>query len=143
MAYKEAAFTIDDIIVSEYTAMVIGMAMRQSVNEEYQEEARKLQIVRGAIQTLSFSELEAVTHIFSELNGTEGVLVASKIADRVGITRSVIVNALRKFESAGVIESRSSGMRGTYIKILNDAVFDEIAAYQEENGKRRTAAAKR
>jgi len=34
-------------------------------------------------------------------------------------------------------------MRGTYIKILNDAVFDEIAAYQEENGKRRTAAAKR
>ena len=99
--------------------------------------------MRGAIQTLSFSELEAVTHIFSELNGTEGVLVASKIADRVGITRSVIVNALRKFESAGVIESRSSGMRGTYIKILNDAVFEEIAAYQEENGKRRTAAAKR
>ena len=52
--------------------------------------------------------------------------MASKIADRVGITRSVIVNALRKFESAGVIESRSSGMKGTYIKVLNDVVFDEI-----------------
>ena len=50
----------------------------------------------------------------------------SKIADRVGITRSVIVNALRKFESAGVIESRSSGMKGTYIKVLNDVVFDEL-----------------
>ena len=69
---------------------------------------------------------EAVTHIFHELKGSEGILVASKIADRVGITRSVIVNALRKFESAGVIESRSSGMRGTYIKVLNDAVFEEI-----------------
>jgi len=45
-------------------------------------------------------------HIFEELGGTEGCLVASKVADRVGITRSVIVNALRKFESAGVIESR-------------------------------------
>ena len=56
----------------------------------------------------------------------EGVLVASKIADRVGITRSVIVNALRKFESAGVIESRSSGMKGTYIHVLNDVVFEEI-----------------
>ena len=54
------------------------------------------------------------------------MLVASKIADRVGITRSVIVNALRKFESAGVIESRSSGMKGTYIKVLNPAVFDEL-----------------
>ena len=58
--------------------------------------------------------------------GKEGILVASKIADRVGITRSVIVNALRKFESAGVIESRSSGMKGTYIKVLNDVVFDEL-----------------
>ena len=52
--------------------------------------------------------------------------MASKIADRVGITRSVIVNALRKFESAGVIESRSSGMTGTYIKVLNDVIFDEL-----------------
>ena len=75
---------------------------------------------------MSFSELEAITHILNELNGNEGVLVASKVADRVGITRSVIVNALRKFESAGVIESRSSGMKGTYIKVLNDVVFDEL-----------------
>ena len=69
-------------------------------------------------------------HIFEELNGNEGLLVASKIADRVGITRSVIVNALRKFESAGIIESRSSGMKGTYIKVLNDVVFDEIRKVQ-------------
>ena len=34
-------------------------------------------------------------------------LQARITADRVGITRSVIVNALRKLESAGVIESRS------------------------------------
>ena len=61
-----------------------------------------------------------------KLEGNEGILVASKIADRVGITRSVIVNALRKFESAGVIESRSSGMKGTYIKVLNDVVFEEL-----------------
>ena len=70
--------------------------------------------------------MEAIIHIFDELEGEEGILVASKIADRVGITRSVIVNALRKFESAGVIESRSSSMKGTYIKVLNDAVFDEL-----------------
>ena len=47
------------------------------------------------------------------------------------ITRSVIVNALRKFESAGVIESRSSGMKGTYIKVLNDAVFGEMDKLKE------------
>ena len=119
-------YDIDDIIVSEYGTTVVGLEMMRSVNEENVEENRKVQVVKSAFNTLSFSELEAITHIFDELDGDEGILVASKIADRVGITRSVIVNALRKFESAGVIESRSSGMKGTYIKVLNDYIFDEL-----------------
>ena len=119
-------YDIDDIILSEYGTTVVGLEMMRSVNEENAEEQRKVQIVKSAINTLSFSELEAIVHIFDELDGKEGILVASKIADRVGITRSVIVNALRKFESAGVIESRSSGMKGTYIRVLNDVVFDEL-----------------
>lgn len=127
------SYEIDDIILSEYGTTVVGLEMMRSVNEENAEETRKVQIVKSAISTLSFSELEAITHIFEELEGNEGILVASKIADRVGITRSVIVNALRKFESAGVIESRSSGMKGTYIKVLNDVVFDELNALKKEN----------
>lgn len=129
--YKSISqYSIDDIILSEYGTTVVGLEMMRSVNEENAEENRKIQIVRSAISTLSFSELEAITHIFDELDGNEGILVASKIADRVGITRSVIVNALRKFESAGVIESRSSGMKGTYIKVLNDVVFEELKKMQ-------------
>lgn len=119
-------YDIDDIILSEYGTTVVGLEMMRSVNEETAEEQRRVQIVKSAINTLSFSELEAVVHIFKELDGMEGVLVASKIADRVGITRSVIVNALRKLESAGIIESRSSGMKGTYIRVLNDIVFEEL-----------------
>ena len=118
----EQPYDIDDIILTEYGTTVVGLEMLRSVNEESAEENRKIQIVKSAISTLSFSEL----------GGKEGILVASKIADRVGITRSVIVNALRKFESAGVIESRSSGMRGTYIKVLNDVVFDELEQVKRE-----------
>ena len=133
--YKtDEPYSIDDIILSEYGTTVVGLEMMRSVNEENAEENRKINIVRSAVGTLSFSELEAILHIFDELNGDEGILVASKIADRVGITRSVIVNALRKFESAGVIESRSSGMKGTYIKVLNDAVFDELTEVRKQRG---------
>ena len=128
-------YEIDDIILSEYGTTVVGLEMMRSVNEENAEENRKIQIVKSAISTLSFSELEAITHIFEELDGNEGILVASKIADRVGITRSVIVNALRKLESAGVIESRSSGMRGTYIKVVNDVIYDEIATIKKRRFK--------
>ena len=130
---SDSQYDIDDIILSEYGTTVVGLEMMRSVNEENAEETRKVQIVKSAISTLSFSELEAIIHIFEELDGNEGILVASKIADRVGITRSVIVNALRKFESAGVIESRSSGMKGTYIKVLNDVVFDELKAIKASN----------
>lgn len=126
-------YDIDDIILCEYGSTVVGLEMLRAVNEESAEENRKVAVVKSAISTLSFSEMEAITHIFDELNGMEGILVASKIADRVGITRSVIVNALRKFESAGVIESRSSGMKGTYIKVLNDVVFDEIEELKNQS----------
>ena len=125
-------YDIDDIILCEYGTTVVGLEMLRAVNEENAEESRKVAVVKSAISTLSYSEMEAITHIFDELGGAEGILVASKIADRVGITRSVIVNALRKFESAGVIESRSSGMKGTCIRVLNDVVFDEVAKLKNQ-----------
>ena len=131
--YKyENDYDIDDIILCEYGTTVVGLEMMRSVNEENVEENRKVQVVKSAFNTLSFSELEAITHIFDELEGNEGILVASKIADRVGITRSVIVNALRKFESAGIIESRSSGMKGTYIKVCNEFAYEEIRKMKEK-----------
>lgn len=129
---NDREFNIDDIILTEYGTTVVSLEMLRSVNEENAEEVRKEAIVKSAISTLSFSELEAITHIFEELDGNEGVLVASRVADRVGITRSVIVNALRKFESAGVIESRSSGMKGTYIRVVNDVIFDELEKLKKD-----------
>jgi len=119
-------FSEDDLVLGEYGATVVAIEMMRNKAEQAEEEARRKAAVQVALGTLSYSELEAVRHIFEELSGQEGLLVASKIADRVGITRSVIVNALRKFESAGVIESRSLGMKGTHIKILNDYLLDEI-----------------
>lgn len=130
---EDKLYTIDDIILSEYATTVVGLEMMRSVNEESAEEDRKLSIVHSAINTLSTSEQEAIIHVFKELDGKDGILVASKIADRVGITRSVIVNALRKFESAGVIETKSSGMKGTNIKVLNEYVYKEIISLQDNN----------
>ncbi len=125
-------YAIDDIILCEYGATVVGLEILRSDNEEDAQESRKEQDIQAAFAALSFTERQAISHVFEELGGTEGILITSRIADRVGITRSVIVNALRKFESAGIIESRSSGMRGTYIKVVNDCLFDEIEKMNEE-----------
>ena len=125
-------YDIDEIILAEYGATVVGLEMVRALSEENAEEERKERVVEGAMEALSQSELRALKHIISELDGYEGVLVASKIADRVGITRSVIVNALRKLESAGVIISRSSGMKGTYIRIVNEYLFDALEETEED-----------
>ena len=126
VAKFSAKFSADDLVLAEYGATVVGMKFSRDRSGEIEEEARKKATVQVALATLSYSELEAVVHILKELDGNEGLLVASKIADRVGITRSVIVNALRKLESAGVVESQSLGMKGTFIKVLNDHLLDEL-----------------
>ncbi len=127
LARFDEEFVAEDLILGEYGATVVGMEILRSKAEKIEEEARNKAVVQLALGTLSYSEMEAVEHIFEELDGDEGLLVASKIADQLGITRSVIVNALRKFESAGVIESRSLGMKGTYIKVKNPYLLEQLA----------------
>lgn len=125
------SYDIDDIILSEYGNTVVGLEMIRSVCEETEHDARNKNLVDGAINSLSYSEKRAIICVLRELNAKEGTLVASKIAKESGITRSVIVNALRKFESARIIETRSNGMKGTYIKVLNEKVFDVLDNIEE------------
>jgi len=120
------SFEEEDLVIGEYGATIVGMEIQRRKSLEREEEEREIAMVQMAIGTLSYSEIEAVQQIFAELDGDEGLLVASKIADRSGITRSVIVNALRKLESAGVVESRSLGMKGTRIKLIPSSKMSSI-----------------
>ncbi len=128
LMYKENNFSLEDIIVSEHISTIIGLEIFHINNQIITERYRKSSIVKCAINTLSYSELEAIVNVFNELNEVEreGLIVASKVAERWKMTRSVIVNALRKLESADIIESRSLGMKGTYIKVLNELLFEEL-----------------
>ena len=127
MLVREAVpFIVDDVLLAEYLGMLAGIEILNERAKRLEETARNRLSVQMAMRALSYSELESMRHIIAELDGPEGVAVASKVADRVGVTRSVIVNALRKLESAGLIESRSLGMKGTYIKILSPLLLEYL-----------------
>lgn len=126
IAKFHVGFSEDDLVLAEYGATMLGMDMLRGKLDKLEDDTRKRTTVQVALSTLSYSEFEAAMHILNELNGNENLIIASKIADRVGITRSVIVNALRKLESAGVIESKSLGMKGTYIRIINEYLLGEF-----------------
>ncbi|GAA3023079.1 GTP-sensing pleiotropic transcriptional regulator CodY [Tetragenococcus solitarius] len=122
----EQPFNEEDLVLAEYSATVVGMQILYQKSRSIEEDVRNTTAVQMAVGTLSYSELKAVQAIFDALDGDEGRLTASNIADKIGITRSVIVNALRKLESAGIIESRSLGMKGTYLKVLNHRFKEEL-----------------
>ncbi|NLY11620.1 MAG: GTP-sensing pleiotropic transcriptional regulator CodY [Firmicutes bacterium] len=123
---QDGTFSDDDFVIAEIAATAIGMAISYVISEEEEDEMQETRIARSAIKSLSYSEVLAMQHILDELDGDEGLLVASRIADEAGITRSVIVNALRKLASANVVESRSLGMKGTYLRILNKELRAEF-----------------
>lgn len=119
-------FDTRDLVLAEYLGSVVGIELLNDRSKSIEERGRERLVVQMAMRALSYSEVESVRHIIEELGGPEGVVVASKVADRVGVTRSVIVNALRKLGSAGIIESRSLGMKGTYIKVLSSLFLEEL-----------------
>lgn len=125
-------FSMRDLVLSEYLATLVGIEILHERTKNIEERARERLVVQMAMRALSYSEVESVKHIIIELGSYEGVVIASKVADRVGVTRSVIVNALRKLESAGIIESRSLGMKGTFIKVLSPLFVEELGVLQKE-----------
>ncbi|WEV45634.1 GTP-sensing pleiotropic transcriptional regulator CodY [Streptococcaceae bacterium ESL0687] len=123
---NNGGFDEDDLVLIELATTVIGVQLSYIKMENMEDDIRKQTAVTMAVNTLSYSEIKAVNAILEELGGPEGRLTASVVADKIGITRSVIVNALRKLESAGIIESRSLGMKGTYLKVVNEGIYDKL-----------------
>lgn len=119
-------FVDEDLILAEMASTVVGIQLLNNKTQALEDSVRKETAVNMAIDTLSFSELKAVDAILNALEGDEGRLTASVVADEIGITRSVIVNAIRKLESAGIIEARSLGMKGTYLKVINKGIYEKI-----------------
>ena len=134
VASGKKEFGDPDLLLSEYGATVVGMEMLRDAAQKSEVEARQREAVRIAVETLSYSERKAAHAILQELASQgkcEGRLIASRIADEAKITRSVIVNALRKFESAGVIESKSLGMKGTFVRITNAYLMEKLPELEE------------
>ena len=78
--YKcDQQYDIDDIILCEYGTTVVGLEMLRAVNEESAEESRKLAVIKSAINTLSYSEMEAVVHILKSSTAWKESLLPAKL----------------------------------------------------------------
>ena len=120
-------FNEDEVLCANIALSVCTILLRQKKSEWIANKKRRLDSVRAVINTLSFSELEATTHILKAVEGNEVMLVAGHIAKKLKMASSVITGALRKLEGADLIETRSLGMKGTYIRIKDALLTEELA----------------
>jgi len=126
LAKYNEKFTDEDIALCEYGATVVGLEIQRNNQLQRAKERSLRMAVDMAMETLSFSEINALEKIFDFMEEDEGIIVASKIAKANNLTNSVIVSALKKLESAGLIETKSLGMKGTYIKIENPFFREKV-----------------
>jgi transcriptional pleiotropic repressor len=126
-ARSSQPFDEEDLVLAEYSATIVALEIVHARQERKEEEERGRALAHLAVESLSFSELQAAKYLIDAVGvSSDGIVVSSQIADEHGVTRSVIVNSIRKLESAGTIESRSLGMKGTHLRVLNPYVEDEI-----------------
>lgn len=119
-------FTDEEIVLCEYGATVVALEIQRKLQLEKAQERSLRMSCEMALDTLSFSEKDALFKIMKSFEEDETILVASKVAVQYKLTNSVIVNALKKLESAGILETKSLGMKGTYIRILNPFLRETV-----------------
>ena len=125
----------DIIILAEYAAALISSATSNASHVNVAEGGKSnIDGIRTAMGILSYSEVSAMKKVLKELkpsednpNILEGIVVCSKVADAIGVTRSVLVNALHKLAGTGLVICRSLGMKGTFVKVLEPELAQEIA----------------
>lgn len=119
-------YSDEEIAICEYGSTVVGLEILRHNQIEHARERNLRLAVEMALDTLSYSERDALDKILVQMEGDEGVIVTSKVASQFGLTNSIVVNALRKMESAGILQSKSLGMKGTHIKIINPYLKETI-----------------
>lgn len=77
---------------------------------------------------LTFSQQMALRALTEHMHADEETVVTRTITDAVGMTRSTIVSAIQLAEVAGLLTSRSMGMKGTRIRILDRAALEKAVS---------------
>lgn len=126
-------FDLDDIIYVEHAKSLVATIFGGIELDKSRQVKRAKESLDKGILSLSSAELSAAGFVLDSLDSEEGIVVAKEVAYKYGISRSVIVAALKKLESAGVVDCRSVGNRGTYIKITNEFLRDSIDTLVEKN----------
>lgn len=73
-------------------------------------------------------ESELLTAMLTELGGDDGIINISHMCEQLNVSRGAFNRALRLLQAGGVIECRSRGRKGTWIRVV-DAYLARVLRY--------------
>ena len=132
----ETPFSDSDKILCEYTYAIVSIEMLRQEQEKMHQLSMEIAKAKLAVNSLTFSEKKAACAILEDIKGNEGEVFLNSVATKTYTTPSTVSGALKKLEVATVIATKSKGVKGKYIKILNPNLRNEL---EENEGNPRTA----
>lgn len=135
-------FAEDEKILCEYTAAIISMELLRREQERIRRESLEIARAKLAVSSLTFSERMAGAAVLQMLDSDEGTVFLNMVANQIYATKSIVSGALKKLESAGVIRTKSQGVKGKYIRITNDYLrseFQNAELLQEDPAPQQTS----
>ena len=127
------SFNEDDQVLCEYTSAIISLELLRQEQDYIQQQSMEMARAKLAVSLLSSNELRAANELLQTLEGQKGTVFLKNIAHQVYVTHSTVSSALKKIESAGLIYTRSQGVKGKYVEILNPYLKKEILSTAKHN----------
>ncbi len=125
------AFDDNEELLCEYAAVVISLELMRQDHLETERRAMAVACTTLAINSLSYSEKRAVKALMDFITGEEGVVFLSNVSSTAYVTPSTVSSAIKKLESAGVIQIKTMGVKGSFIKITNEYIKKAILEIDE------------
>ena len=126
-------FVPSDTVLCEYASAIVSLWLMHEKQIENQQRVAEMESAQLASKALSFSELQAANTVMQELESEEGHVFFNLIAAKAYVTQSIVTSALKKLESAGVIQTQVHGAKGKSVRVSNPYLKQELSTALREH----------
>ena len=126
-------FVPSDTVLCEYASAIVSLWLMHEKQIEDQQRVMEMESAQLASKALSFSELQAANAVMQELDGEKGHVFFNLIAAKAYVTQSIVTSALKKLESAGVIQTKVHGAKGKSVCVNNPYLKQELHRALQEH----------
>lgn len=132
----EDSFSEAEKILCEYTCAIVSLEMLRQEQEKAHRISKEAAKAKLAVDSLTYSERRAACAALQKIEWCRGEVFLNCIATQTYTAPSTVSGALKKLELATMIETKSRGVKGMHIQVLNSNLRSELEELQRKSHTR-------